>query len=83
MPEFSQVVEIVLDENGTPYFALQKMPLPDYCRHYHAYAVEQCTDFNVFICKQSNFIDYHTYYTHQAFNALQQYIVLKYYIIGI
>ena len=32
---------------------------------------------DVFIGKQSDFIDYHPYYTHQTFNAIKDYIVLK------
>ena len=83
MPEFSQVVDILIDDNGVAYFALQKMSETNHSKHYHAYTVDYSTTSNVFIGKQEEFIDYHSYYTHQTFNAQQRsqhYIVLKYYI---
>ena len=79
-PEFSQVIDILMDKNRRVYFALQRMVLPEFCKHYHAYVIKHSPETDVFIGKQSDFIDYHPYYTHQTFNAIKDYIVLKYYI---
>ena len=47
VPQFSEIVDILLDENGVYFFVLNKLPPPHYCEHYHAFAVDHCTSENI------------------------------------
>ena len=82
-PEFSEIIEVILDEDGVLYFVLQKLLPPEYFSHYHAYTVDRGTLSITFVCKQEELLDHHPYNFHQSFNvALRNvyFIVLKYHL---
>ena len=86
VPQFSQIVDILLDENGVYFFVLNKLPPPHYCEHYHAFAVDHCTSQNICLIKQHELADYHSYCFHQTFDVSQRsqhFIVLKHYVLPV
>ncbi|XP_019860559.1 PREDICTED: uncharacterized protein LOC109588897 [Amphimedon queenslandica] len=83
VPQLCVIKLIIVSQDNTIYFIVDKLHNIEYCWHYHAcYTINKEREITL-ICKLSDFCDHHAYNFHQSFNSsLNNYyfIVQKYLI---
>ena len=78
LPQFSQIVDIVVTERSLCFFICKKYETICFCKHYHAYEMVEnntCTH----VIQQSSLVDFHPLSRHSVSNSF--YICMKYHVV--
>lgn len=81
LPQFSQIVDIVVTERSQCVFIREEYETNCFCKHFHAYEIAEnntCTH-ELHVIQQSSLVDFHPLSRHSVSNSF--YICMKYHVV--
>jgi len=82
MPQFGQVVDIVLHHSTKPLLVVDTLDTVRFNRHFYAYEVNEKTTRAFQVIKQEELADHHTLCAYTPQNSQQFMVPLKYYVLS-